>query len=102
PRTAVLPVVPDFSHLDRAPNRMLAGQFDDGWTNVVFVGRVIANKKIEDLIRFSHAYRTAFNPRSRLLIVGAYSGYERYLATLHQLAATLGAQHVHFLGQVSD
>ena len=55
PRTAVLPVVPDFSHLDREPNRMLADQFDDEWTNIVFVGRVIANKKIEDLIRFFHA-----------------------------------------------
>ena len=102
PRTAVLPVVPDFSHLDRAPNRMLAGQFDDDWTNVVFVGRVIANKKIEDLIRFFTAYQALYNPRSRLLIVGAYSGYERYLASLHQLSATLGAAHVHFLGHVSD
>src|SRR4029079_17544481 len=78
------------------------GQFDDDWTNIVFVGRVIANKKIEDLIRFFHAYHTTHNPRSRLLIVGTYSGYERYLASLHQLAATLGAEHVHFLGHVSD
>src|SRR6185503_5101517 len=72
------------------------------WTNVVFVGRVIANKKIEDLIRFFNAYQALYNPRSRLLIVGAYSGYERYLASLHQLSATLGAAHVHFVGHVSD
>ena len=102
PRTAVLPVIPDFSNLDRRPNRMLAGQFDDDWTNIVFVGRVIANKKIEDLVRFFHAYHTTYNQRSRLLVVGAYSGYERYLASIHQLAATLGARHVHFLGHVSD
>jgi glycosyltransferase involved in cell wall biosynthesis len=102
PRTAVLPVVPDFSHLGRQPNRMMADQFDDDWTNVLFVGRVIANKKIEDLIRFFHAYQTLFNPRSRLLIVGAYSGYERYLAALNQLSATLGATAVHFLGHVAD
>jgi glycosyltransferase involved in cell wall biosynthesis len=102
PRTAVLPVIPDFSNLDRQPNRMLAGQFDDDWTNIVFVGRVIANKKIEDLVRFFHAYHTTYNQRSRLLVVGAYSGYERYLASIHQLAATLGARHVHFLGHVSD
>jgi len=102
PRTAVLPVIPDFSNLDREPNWLMASQFDDEWTNVVFVGRVIANKKIEDLIRFFHAYHTMFNPRSRLLIVGSYGGYERYLASLHQLTATLGARHVHFLGHVSD
>ena len=102
PRTAVLPVVPDFSHLDREPNWLVAGDFDDDWTNIVFVGRVIANKKIEDLIRFFHAYRTIYNPRSRLLIVGAQGGFERYLASLHQLVATIGASHVHFIGHVTD
>jgi len=101
-RTAVLPVVPDFSHLDEPADWMLARDFDDDWTNILFVGRVIANKKIEDLIRFFHAYHTFYNPRSRLLIVGAHSGFERYLASLHQLIATLGAEHVHFIGHVSD
>jgi len=102
PRTAVLPVVPDFSHLDREPNWLVAGGFDDAWTNILFVGRMIANKKIEDLIRWFHAYHTAFNPRSRLLLVGAHSQFERYVATLHQMVATLGTPHVHFIGHVSD
>jgi glycosyltransferase involved in cell wall biosynthesis len=102
PRTDVLPVVPDFSHLDMAPHWLVARDFDDDWTNILFVGRVIANKKIEDLIRFFHAYHTFFNPRSRLLIVGAQSGFELYAASLNQLIATLGASHVHFTGHVSD
>ena len=102
PRTAVLPVVPDFSHLDRQPNRVLADQFDDAWTNVLFVGRVIANKKIEDLICWFHAYHTIFNPRSRLLLVGAQTGFERYLASLHELVGRLDASQVHFIGHVSD
>ena len=102
PRTAVLPVVPDFSHLDRTPNWLVAHDFDDDWTNILFVGRVIANKKIENLIRYFHAYHTSVNPRSRLLIVGAQGGFERYLASLHQLTATLGTSHVHFIGHVSD
>jgi L-malate glycosyltransferase len=102
PRTAVLPVVPDFSHLDLDPNWLVARDFDDDWTNILFVGRVIANKKIEDLIRFFHVYHTVFNPRSRLLIVGAQSGFERYVASLHQLVATLEASQVHFIGHVSD
>jgi L-malate glycosyltransferase len=102
PRTAVLPVVPDFSHLNRAPNWLVAQDFDDDWTNILFVGRVIANKKIENLIRYFHAYHTSVNPRSRLLIVGAQGGFERYLASLHQLTATLGTSHVHFIGHVSD
>jgi glycosyltransferase involved in cell wall biosynthesis len=102
PRTGVLPVVPDFSHLDREPNRFVADLFDDEWTNILFVGRVIANKKIEDLIRFFHAYHTQFNPRSRLLIVGMYNLFERYLAGLTHMTAELGLSHVHFTGHISN
>ena len=100
--TGVLPVVPDFTHLDGAPDRMLAAGFDDEWTNVMFVGRVITNKKFEDVIRAFHAYRTRHNPRSRLLLVGSYGGFERYLSMLHSLIARLGTPDVHFLGHVSN
>jgi L-malate glycosyltransferase len=102
PTTGVLPVVPDFSHLAGPANFMDAGQFDDAWVNVVFVGRMIPNKKIEDVIRIFHAYKTWFNPRSRLLLVGAHSGFERYLAMLHQFITDIGASDVHFLGHVSN
>jgi glycosyltransferase involved in cell wall biosynthesis len=100
--TGVLPVVPDFSHLDVAPNRILQGAFDDDWTNILFVGRVIPNKRFDDLIRFFQAYRARYNPRSRLLLVGSYGGFERYLAQLHQLIASLDVSDVHLLGHVSN
>jgi glycosyltransferase involved in cell wall biosynthesis len=102
PLTGVLPVVPDFSHLDVTPDTMTAAAFDDGWTNVMFVGRVIPNKKLEDVIRAFHVYRTRHNPRSRLLFVGSYSGFEKYFAMLQALIARLGTPDVHFLGHVSN
>jgi glycosyltransferase involved in cell wall biosynthesis len=100
--TGVLPVVPDFSHLELEPDDLIAGGFDDDWTNILFVGRIIPNKRIEDVIRYFHAYQRAFNPRSRLLLVGSYSGYEKYLAMLQELVASLGTSNVHFSGHVSD
>jgi glycosyltransferase involved in cell wall biosynthesis len=102
PTTGVLPVVPDFSHLSGPANFMHAGQFDDGWVNVLFVGRMIPNKKIEDVIRIFHAYKTWFNPRSRLLLVGAHSGFERYLSMLYQFIADIDANDVHFLSHVTN
>ena len=101
-RTGVLPVVPDFSHLAAAPDWTVASRFDDEWTNLLFVGRIIPNKRIEDLVRIFHAYRTTINPRSRLLIVGAYSGFEKYLAMVQSVAARLGTPDVHFPGHVSN
>jgi glycosyltransferase involved in cell wall biosynthesis len=102
PRTAVLPVVPDLTHLDDPADWMVARQFDDDWTNILFVGRVVANQQIERVLRAFHAYHTRFNPRSRLIIAGVFSLFERYFAALTHLVDTLGQQHVHFAGHVSD
>ena len=102
PRTGVLPVVPDFTHLEGVPQRGFAADFDDEWTNVMFVGRVIPNKRFEDIIRAFHAYRTRYTSRARLLLVGSYGGFGTYLAMLHALVARLGTPDVHFLGHVSN
>ena len=59
PRTAVLPVVPDLAHLDDPADWFVARQFDDDWTNIVFVGP--GDRQQEDrgpdplLSRLSHA-----------------------------------------------
>ena len=84
------------------PDNRLAADFDDEWVNVMFVGRVIPNKKFENVIGAFHAYRTKHNPRSRLLLVGSHGGFERYLAMLHALIARLGTPDVHFLGHVTN
>ena len=102
PRSDVLPVVPDFSHLDVPPQLMVGSNIDDDWTNVMFVGRVIPNKRFETIIRAFHVYRTRCNPRSRLLLIGSYSGFEKYFAALQGLIASLGTPDVHFLGHVSN
>jgi L-malate glycosyltransferase len=102
PRTDVLPVVPDFTHLGVAPDIRVLDAYDDEWTNILFVGRVIPNKRPDNLIRFFHAYQRLHNPRCRLILAGAYSGFDIYLAQLHTLIADLGVEHVHILGQVTN
>ncbi|MBP1633588.1 MAG: pimB 1 [Acidobacteria bacterium] len=102
PETAVMPVVPGFSHLEVPPDRRVLEAFDDACTNVIFVGRIVPNKRIEDVVRIFAAYQRFFNPDSRLLVVGSYSGFERYYVLLQSLVARLGARSVHFLGHVSN
>jgi len=102
PRTGVLPVVPDFSHLDTTPDRRVYGTFDDEWTNVLFVGRLIPNKRPDNVIRFVHAYQTLYSRKTRLILAGSYGGFDTYLAQIHALIADLGVSDVHILGQVSN
>jgi len=100
--TDVLPVVPDFSHLDRPPAQALLRSCDDDWTNILFVGRLIPNKRPDNLIRYFHAYKSLYNPRARLLLAGSFGGFEVYYAQLQSLVARLGVQDVHILGHISN
>ncbi len=100
--TAVFPVVPDFRHLSGPPDPTVLALFDDDWTNILFVGRVATNKRPDNLIRHVHGYQTRFNPRSRLLVAGTAEGFGDYLVRLRVLAAELGVEEVHFLGQVTN
>lgn len=102
PRTGILPVVPNFSHLEVEPDTLLTKSFNDEHTNILFVGRLIPNKCIEDLVRFFHVYSTRHNPRSRLLLVGSHNGFSDYHGSITELVRTLGTQNVHFLGHVSN
>jgi glycosyltransferase involved in cell wall biosynthesis len=99
--TGVLPVVPGFDHLAVADYRTV-DEFDDDWVNVLFVGRVIPNKRFEDVVRAFHAYKTFFNPRSRLLLVGSHAGFDRYVMMLRGLIARLETRDVHLVGHVSN
>jgi len=100
--TDVLPVVPDFSHLACPPAPALLQSCDDDWTNILFVGRLIPNKRPDNLIRYFHAYKSLYNPRARLLLAGSFGGFEVYYAQLQSLVARLGVQDVHILGQISN
>ena len=84
--TAVLPVVPDFSHLDVEPDARVYDAFDDEWTNILFVGRLIPNKRPDQLIRYFHAYQRLCNPRC----ASDPGGIPRALRALPRAAARAG------------
>ena len=100
PRTGVLPILMDFSKFDRPGNPVTRRIFGDGKTTILFVGRVIPNKKFEDVIKAFHSYNKYFNPDSRLILAGDSRGGERYFASLLDLADRLGLRDVHFSGHI--
>ncbi len=101
-RTGVLPIVLDLSLYARTPSPVARRLYDDGRVNVLFVGRIIPNKKIEDLIRVFAAFQKWVRPRSRLLLVGDHRGFERYLGRLQEMVRELCLDEVVFTGQVDD
>jgi glycosyltransferase involved in cell wall biosynthesis len=101
-RTDVLPIVLDLTLYDRPPSPVILRRYRDARTNLLFVGRVIPNKRIEDLIRVFAAYQRYVDPVSRLLLVGDYRGHERYYERLLEMVDYLRLDEVVFTGQVDD
>ncbi|MBQ8613526.1 MAG: glycosyltransferase family 4 protein [Ruminiclostridium sp.] len=66
----VIPCVIPFEDYNREPDKGTVAEYDDGLTNVVFIGRVVPNKKFEDIIRCFAHYQKNVNERSRLILAG--------------------------------
>ncbi len=98
--TGVLPLLIDYSKFDGKPDPVVRHIYNNGKVTILFVGRVIPNKKFEDVIKTFHFYKKYFNSQSQLLLVGDFRGMERYLAALKRLVEELELSDVHFPGRV--
>jgi L-malate glycosyltransferase len=100
--TGVLPLVMNFDKFKQETVPVLKELFDDGKTNILFVGRIIPNKMVEDVIKTFYLYQKYFNANSRLLVVGEFRGFERYNSALQNLIGKLQIKNVHITGHVPD
>jgi glycosyltransferase involved in cell wall biosynthesis len=100
----VFPLFVDFARYKSPPNSFVHRLFRDGRTNILFVGRVAPNKKIEDLIKVTFYYKKFINPLVRLIIVGKTSSLPAYYHALVKLADDflLAPEEVCFTGHLAD
>ena len=81
----VMPIIIDLDRLDRRPDQGIVNRYSDGVKNILFVGRIVPNKRFEDIIQAFYVYRLSTHRQARLLLVGTYIELERYLAYLKNL-----------------
>jgi glycosyltransferase involved in cell wall biosynthesis len=99
-RSAVLPLRLDFAAVERECDEALRARVA-AEPSLLVVGRVVPNKRIEDVLRV-FAYYRRIEPRARLYCVGAHDESGPYQASLRWLTRKLGlAESVEFTGQVS-
>ena len=73
--TGVLPIAVDTERITRAPRRpALEKILVDGLINILFVGRIVPNKRIEDHIRLAEVYKRYVDSYYRFIFVGRYDG----------------------------
>jgi L-malate glycosyltransferase len=85
-RTGVLPIAVDTDRITNAPRRpALEKILGDGLINILFVGRIVPNKRIEDHIRLAEVYKRYVDSYYRFIFVGRYDGVPSYYAQVRAL-----------------
>ena len=104
-RTGVLPIAVDTARLRNAPgvpslDAILSGDF----VNILFVGRIAPNKKIEDLIRMAEHYKRYLDFQYRFIFVGRNDAVPRYYDAIRGLIAEyrMMNERFWFTGPVPD
>ncbi len=103
-KTGVLPLFIDWRRYEGRGNPFLRKVFSDDIPSILFVGRVVPNKKIDDLIRVVAYYKRFISPLIRLLIVGKTFSCPPYFDSLIKLMAKLkvSKDEVIFLDHIPD
>ncbi|MGD9874916.1 MAG: glycosyltransferase family 4 protein [Kiritimatiellia bacterium] len=99
-RTEVLPLVLDLERLKAKPHRPTVKKYSDGLVNVIFVGRCVPNKRLEDVLRAFYYFQKFVEPNSRLIHAGSFAGTEQYHALLLTQARDLGLNHMDLIGSI--
>jgi L-malate glycosyltransferase len=103
--TGVLPLAVDTRRIRRpGPVPALECLLKDGLTNILFVGRIVPNKKLEDIIRLGEVYRRLVGDRFRLIFAGRPDVVPGYYEMLRVFIGTLGwpPERCVFTGAVPD
>jgi glycosyltransferase involved in cell wall biosynthesis len=84
--TGVFPVAVNLDRLLAAPPRpSLEAMLSDGLVNVLFVGRIAPNKRIEDHVRLAEHYKRYVDLDYRFIFVGRTDAVPRYYDTIRAL-----------------
>lgn len=102
---SVLPLVMDLDRLRAAPRvPALERVLDDGLPNLLFVGRLAPNKKIEDHLRLAEQYRRYIDLDYRFIFVGRPDAVPAYFTALRALVMDhgLAPDRIWFTGAVPN
>lgn len=98
----VLPILIPFSDYQAKPGHAVISRYQRSeGANLVFVGRVVPNKKHEDLLAAFSLYQKYYDKNAKLFLVGSYNKADPYYIRLKEYEKKLGVQNVVFTGHIS-
>jgi glycosyltransferase involved in cell wall biosynthesis len=103
-KTKVFPLFIDYKKYERPTSDFVYKLFKDDRLNILFVGRIVPNKRIDALIKVLFYYKKYISPLVRLIIVGKTTSLPRYYESLIRLADEfyLKPEEICFTGHIPD
>jgi L-malate glycosyltransferase len=98
----VSPLMVNLEDYDAPPGAAYYNLFKDERKNIIFVGRITPNKRIEDLIKVVFFYKKYLSPSIRLMIAGSSRTLPKYFHAVRDLASRfyLSSEDIVFTGHI--
>jgi glycosyltransferase involved in cell wall biosynthesis len=98
----VFPIMINLDDFSRPHSTAFLNLFKDERRNIIFVGRISPNKKIEDLIKILFFYKKYISPSIRLVVSGKTDSLPAYFLSLADLASRflLTSEDIVFTGHI--
>lgn len=98
----VLPILIRFDDYAQEPDQSVIDKYSaDERTNLLFVGRMAPNKKVEDVVSAFSVYKELYDKTARLFLVGSFQEEDKYYQQLQNHIKKLGVEDVIFPGHIS-
>ncbi len=97
-----IPLMVNLDEYKQPFNKPFYDLIKDDRKNIIFVGRISPNKKIEDLIKVLFYYKKYISPSIRLIIAGKIDSLPKYFQAVRDLASRflLTSEDIIFTGHI--
>lgn len=102
PRVSTFPIMVDLDDYAAPFSRPYYNLLKDERKNIIFVGRITPNKKIEDLVKVLFYYKKYISPSVRLIVAGKTQTLPKYFLSVRDLAGRfyLTSDDIVFTGHI--
>ena len=97
-----LPIIIDYEKHRLPSSGRIVESFDGSRKNVVFVGRCVPHKCLEDCLNAFKIYQQRHQPLSRFIHAGSFSKDDRYGQSMLRLVQDLELKEVVFTGSITQ
>lgn len=96
------PITIDLDEYNATPSPVYSKLLKDDRRNIIFVGRISPNKKIEDLVKLVFYYKKYISPSIRLVVAGKTQSLPAYFFSVRDLASRflLSSEDILFTGHI--